>query len=506
MNVRPFISTVLSMIIAASAAVGGLNPRERDPVVIAGVDLSALIGVSPNRIVAFRYNGSWTQIPVQVDERVRVDYGVVYNDAPVGLLTLAYADPNTFTGPDNNPDFDNNDELVFMASDVGLLAPPGTGHPAGVVVGSGLRVRVDDPLGGTVGYAYLFETDGSLTPDAGQDYVQYSFNLLAGDYLSNYSTLVGPNPESSIAQSAFYRVHFSDRWIRDETNVFAGGASGADILDRHKPMFAPGNCSRTEETFSNGEGAFFTNKDGPVRAIRSYMGANSGPITQRDHFFYRQREDIITTLRVHQIAGIMDVFDYSPAAAGMTYYDNLNLAGWAVDGAPDAAAIGSLTWELVTGAQGSLAMALSFDTDIPGFADTSYYSDDATPSVTQCTGDAFEYATSGPRVNQPIPNTDPLLGTHNNLASTRVIYYEAPNQPPSVAEFLAQQAANPLTTTIAGFGCDEDLDGSGEVDLTDLALLLSAFGVDAGGDINGDGVTDLTDLALLLSAFGQMCS
>jgi hypothetical protein len=51
-------------------------------------------------------------------------------------------------------------------------------------------------------------------------------------------------------------------------------------------------------------------------------------------------------------------------------------------------------------------------------------------------------------------------------------------------------------------GVPGDLDGDGDVDLSDLGILLASFGVDDGGDINGDGVTDLADLGILLSNYG----
>ena len=50
-----------------------------------------------------------------------------------------------------------------------------------------------------------------------------------------------------------------------------------------------------------------------------------------------------------------------------------------------------------------------------------------------------------------------------------------------------------------------DLDGDGDVDLTDLTILLSDFdcvGAGCTGDVDGDGQTTLTDLALLLANFG----
>jgi hypothetical protein len=58
--------------------------------------------------------------------------------------------------------------------------------------------------------------------------------------------------------------------------------------------------------------------------------------------------------------------------------------------------------------------------------------------------------------------------------------------------------------------CPGDLNGSGNVDLHDLATLLANFGTTSGaapeeGDTDGDGDIDLADLAMLLAAFGTSC-
>jgi len=60
--------------------------------------------------------------------------------------------------------------------------------------------------------------------------------------------------------------------------------------------------------------------------------------------------------------------------------------------------------------------------------------------------------------------------------------------------------------------CTGDIDGDGQVALSDLAILLSAFGqctgdpgFDAAADLDGDGCVALGDLAVLLSAFGLPC-
>ena len=54
-----------------------------------------------------------------------------------------------------------------------------------------------------------------------------------------------------------------------------------------------------------------------------------------------------------------------------------------------------------------------------------------------------------------------------------------------------------------------DLDDDGDVDLSDLAVLLSNYGTPSGmlyedGDIDGDGDVDLSDLAELLANYGSI--
>jgi hypothetical protein len=162
----------------------------------------------------------------------------------------------------------------------------------------------------------------------------------------------------------------------------------------------------------------------------------------------------------------MDLYDYSPDATGMTYRNDLNPLGVVVDGSPDAVSPGDIQWEMVTGDQGSVIVAHSVETDIDPFTYTSYYSDDATPSVTQCTGDDFEYAASGLWIDTGIPNTDPSQPTYNILESTRVVYYETPGLAAADAEFRSNQATTPLTLVTASLpepacsdGIDNDEDG-----------------------------------------------
>jgi hypothetical protein len=453
---RPLTSVLLLTLCALLASgpsqAAGLD-RDRDPVVLTGSQLSALLGLAPSSVVAFRYQGGWQQIPVQIDERDTVTFNQVYGGGypQLDIDVETYTDAGTYVGADSDPLFDADDDLVFMAKDAGSQPPVEAGLPAHVVSGSGVRLRIDDPLDAGFGFVYLFESDGNLTPDAGADYVGYSFDLLAGSYPADYDLEKGPNPENSLASSSLYETHFSDRWIRDETKVHAGSASGVDILDRHKNLFAPGNCTRSEDTFSDGEGAFFANIDGPVRAIRSYMGANSGPLTQRLHRFYEGRQDVTTFLRVHAISGMMDLYDYGPDAIGMTYYNSLNTGGVGIDGVPDTLTAGLPAWEMVTGAQGSVVITAVIETDIDPFLPTHYYNDDVDPAETQCTGDDFEYGQSGSWMNFGIPNTDPITPPFNHLTGTRIVYYDPPGASVTDAETRAAQALTPLVVTVGPF-------------------------------------------------------
>jgi len=99
--------------------------RRTEPVVMKGSDLpSELIGLNINDIVGFKYeNDTWQQIPIQIDEMALMDITAPYGQQPpataVDMLSahpqLFYTDPSTYTGADPDPNFDLNDQLVFMA-------------------------------------------------------------------------------------------------------------------------------------------------------------------------------------------------------------------------------------------------------------------------------------------------------------------------------------------------------------------------------------------------------
>lgn len=451
--------------------------RPTEPVVLTGAQLPDLLGADPGRIVAFRHGivegqPVWTQIPVQVDQRKVVPFGsqpasndvagtegTVYGSGSGGPAALQYADPSTFVGADPDPTFDADDELVFMVADAG--GKPRDDNrtvPPGVVADSGVAVRVEDPRGENQrGWVHLFRSTGAFDPGAGQDYVDYDFVLASGDYRTTYRRAQGPNPEASRVVTPSYEIDFTDRWKETAWRIRAGWATGVDILDGHKNQFAPTTCGRSNQTFADGEGAFVANIDGPVRAIRSYVGANSGPLTQRTHLLYRDVEHTVTNLRVHQIPSVMDFVDYSDAARGMTYRSSVHPDGVPIDGAADAISTARPEWEAVDGPQGRVYTRTWTVTDVPGLdaATVEFYRDQTTPTEGQCWGDGSYLGASGMWLQATIPNTDPRATPFATLTSHRLTQLARPaidpaNIPASAADW-AEAAGTPLALTVTPY-------------------------------------------------------
>jgi hypothetical protein len=447
--------------------------RPEAPVVLEGSQLPGLTGHAPGQIVAFRHTTvdetrTWTQIPVQIDERKVVPFGsqpannttagttgTVYGSGSGGPSALQYADPNTWVGADGDATFDDDDELVFMAEDAGGVVPnDAPKEPAGVVPGSGVRVEINQPADQRKGWVYLFRSAGSLTPDAGQDYVDYDFVLTSGNYKTTYKRADGPNPETSRVTTDSYEIRFTDRWMETSWKVLAGSATGVDILDGNKNQFATSTCGRSNYTFLDAEGAFVANIDGPVRAIRSYVGANSGPLTQRTHLLYRDREDVITDLRVHSIPGVMDFLDYSAAASSMTYRSSSVPDGVTIDGIDDDVPATLPSWEAVDGPQGRVVTVGTVESSQSNLlaGTESFYEDRITPAQAECVGDGSYYAASGLWVKTGIANTDPRSSPFETMRAVRRNRFLPPAADGStVATEAAAWAAEldaPFTTVI----------------------------------------------------------
>lgn len=464
------LTLVLVLSAAGTASAAGIPDRKADPVVLTGSRTPALLGTTPGKVVAFRWDRRWRQVPVQVDERAVVDYRAVRQTSGFAPFShLAYTDPGTFAGADPDPKLDRDDEIAAMSKDAGERAARRDGAPKHVAASTGTPIRVSDPLRkGTARFLYLYRSRGrKLDPSAGKSYVNYDFSLNSGDYKTTYDwngvadNGNGPpaNLENSSVRTPFYSQHFLARWVQDQLKINASGATGTDILDGDKDQVGYG-CGRSELTFSRGGGGYIVNKSGPVRAIRSYIGANSGTFTQQDHIYYQRGDVTNTYLRVHPGISVIDQFlDYSPAASGMTYRTSANPLGVTIDGNPDPGmetgnALGpQIDWEQATGPQGSVTLVSRVATDLPGFTAGSYYQDDSTsPATQQCGGYADDQAwgASGPALSSSGMNTDPTLNYPlYSLTGTRSNFYSGPGADASLAELRSKQVDAPLKIRVA---------------------------------------------------------
>lgn len=433
--------------------------RAADPVIIDAAALSDLLGTDPAHLAAFRYSDetAWTQIAIQVDQRHMADYYDLYNKqyGGPGNSLLVYSDAGTLAGEDPDPMLDADDELIFMAREAGVKAGAGE-EPPGVTPGSGIELHITDPGDNRYeAWAYLFAHDGQLDPSAGISEGAYTFSLEAGVYPDDYGFASGPNPEDSWFVSDLYERHFVDRWIGDVMTIKTPGATQVDVLDQHGDQFLRGLCSRSILTFSHGEGAFVTNKQGPLRTIRSYIGANSGPRTQRTHLFYRGREDIITDLRVHEIIGMLDYFDFSAEAVGMRYTSDVHPEGVTIDGVPDELSTEIPAWEMISGEQGGLVLLQRFQTNLDLII-LGLYLDEDPAGTKPCLGDGAYLGLCGLEVpmTSGIPCTDPGMGCDGHLSVTRYVYFEAPDVSIRQAEDRARFIDDPLVATAAAFNGD----------------------------------------------------
>ena len=325
------------------------------------------MGAAPGDVVAFAWSGSWQQIPVQVDERK--------------LLDLRAAYPTPFACAANSPcyaPFSTPGEAPLCRpghARRGRLRPrrstpttrsrswprtpaprPGAApYPAGVVAGSRVEIVVTDPLDGGRRLRLPLPPRRLARPGRRPAVRELLLHPRPrAPILSTYRLAAGSNPETLDASSRpTTRVAFTDRWRESR----AARPPRRRHRRRHpRPQREPVHPRLLRAQHASpspgGEGAFLTNRSGPVRAIRAFLGANSGPMTEHQQIFYEGREEDTTFLRVHGIPAVMSFLDYSAAATGMTYRNNNNLAGVTIDGVADAVAAGQLTWESVDGAAG----------------------------------------------------------------------------------------------------------------------------------------------------------
>ncbi len=346
--------------------------RVLEPVTITGAGLPQFDGVPLDELFVYAFSGTtWEQTPFEVDE---VDAGGAYT-VEDGLL-------------------DANDELVFMAMDLGQQAnssqwledPDSQNYVR-------YEVTVTDPLNpAQQGWVYVYRS-ATLVP-AFADYVVWDAGnnrIVAGTYI------LGFEPETHAG-----------------TDSLELDGSGIDVLDRGKLRVNvicwigpfPVEVTLTEEDLAGGWGGT-PSIDGAVRAgggsIESYSWSY--------HSLYGGKlvldvegidpPDPCTDIDVNWLRASSDWLD--PTGTGMApafYYDDNTPPGVAIDGAPDAIPPSpSVSFQQVSGSRGSLVQVM--DIQLGGGTVTNYYKDDDTLDPDDTGEDQRSYGDAGYLVEAP---------------------------------------------------------------------------------------------------------
>jgi hypothetical protein len=294
--------------------------------------------------------------------------------------------------PDPVPTLDDDDEIVFMASDAGPQAPPGALALAPPGTSDGHGVAVIDPLDQTTKFVYLFLKPGGSSFTTANGYVSYVRDASADEWIDKCSfrddspeklgtsnTSYGPNLSGTVCRTASsapggcpnvadgtprpstdrfvrdgvtvnsdsYRWHASGRWMVRSLQVAKPGQPGVygpDLIDRWKGRAFQQSPDSTislvgfedEQVNWEANDALLGERAGPVRAIRENWGADSGTNVTKTETFYRDAITYHYHVRVHPIPpdGLYTSWDYKRGVA-TKYYNRLKPDGVDIDGVND---------------------------------------------------------------------------------------------------------------------------------------------------------------------------
>ncbi len=403
------------------------------PIVVTGDQLPAWSGRPIAELYAYVYDAgtdSWSPIPYQIDERVWVDLATCLNDPGYGNVDahLSYA----FDGMEGNG-IDGDDEVALLVRDASGDPAPLTAWKSGTE-NTRYELRIDDGMGATLGFAYLFAATAPPGPPSPIDYVDLSF-------LPIDATL----EDTSVATER-YTAHYGGRWRLDALAVPAtGGGSGADMIDRLKFREATsGNATggETEETWDQFS-CFLGQKDGAVRVIREVQGAASGVNTTHTLRFYESIFEDRIHLRVHAIPNVVSYVDYDSTIASsslLTYYNPSNGAGITIDGAPDPTIDLTLhAWEMVTHPSvGALFFHRSEPAPVPAATRSMFFFEDEGFADTTGDDEPGRYGCHGIRLDAIASTDEP-----GNEAVISFVTRPLPAGTGNLGETLAGEIENP---------------------------------------------------------------
>ncbi|MEA2453161.1 MAG: hypothetical protein QOG04_1871 [Actinomycetota bacterium] len=291
---------------------------------------------------------------------------------------------------------DDDDEIVFMASDTGQLAPADAVPPG--TIGGKQQITVTDPRNpADVGFVYLVQRPSGSSFNASNGYVSYERDADADEWIDrdtyadgepenvgSSNTSYGPNipgtvctddPKTPELERGFddpttpaeeaprhsddrfprdgvtvstgtYKWHASGRWMIRSMQIIsaATGEYGPDLIDRWKGRaFQQSPDSSVslvgfedEQVNWEGNSTLLGERFGPVRAIREVWGADSGTNVTKTETFYRDAISYRFRVRVHPIPpdGLYTSWDYNQGVA-QCYFNESHSDCVHVDGVND---------------------------------------------------------------------------------------------------------------------------------------------------------------------------
>jgi pimeloyl-ACP methyl ester carboxylesterase len=359
-----------------------LSNRSLEPIIIHGNAAPQMTGMPVHELFVYAYlSGNWRQIPFQIDE--------VTED---GDYTAA-ADSI----------FDENDEVVFMAKDLGMQAPEGDGLDTGspTLTGS-YEIEVSDPNTPTIkGWAYLVYST-TLEPQLSTDLVSFA-SLLRRINGQTYSL--------ALPSSTFRTTYLT---LGDGQNILDRTKFHLDCQDRPQ-------CPITEANMDSAD-AYQIVKDGPIRVLDAQrrIAAYGSMVTWT--MSYTAPAGLEGNVRIST--------DFAQAATNSTFYNAAVPEGVTVDGVPDNVPDQPISswWQLST-ATGTL-IQLSDLASFGGSVD-NYYVDDDSFDLSD-TGDHRHYGDAGVFIANPGPTVEykvtlvMLPDTQPNVGATYARFVESP--------------------------------------------------------------------------------
>ena len=290
--------------------------RNFDPVIITGRQIAAFNGASVDDLFVYVYRDDvWKQVPAQIDE---VDqFG-------------------SYVAPEDDI-LDANDELVFMAQDLGIELPddgPPVASESSGVLWYEIHVR-SSQNGSDVGWAYVLHSRDTESVVENMDYVRFDAEtqrIVTNNYVLGFA---GIRP-----------------WI-DHLSL---GDSAIDIVDRTKlRVFCelPIVCPINETLQQPPRGGLV--KDGPVRVID-----RGGELLAYKNLVVWTRE----LSKPAEISGDVQLsMDFNNAAVGGTFYNDVVPDGTTIDGVPDTVPQTPYSpWWQVSTDQGAIVVAMDAHT------------------------------------------------------------------------------------------------------------------------------------------------